>query len=330
MLALSVRRDHFDINRELKAHGLSNITAGVFMSVPNYLEFANSMLCIQSNLKGRLASFVIGIGLLIMYTVGIQIVQLLPMAVVGFLNFHLAFTLMNQALFEKTKLLSLAENAVVIATFLIVVFLGFNYCTLFGGVLAIVLWFKNEGQYYFRRRMRPHCTVISSESKRTLLRLEAKKFTFTNMHPYLESLEFYCPNVGKKLVKHETRFGKYTLLEQSEPAPYQFLLLDISQIEFADYSALSELGRIVRKFRQNKAHLFIVSPQEGVTKFIQESHIFLLTEPEDVCESQTAVGYFESLEDAESWLEEWFIGSRPLTLYAECSSSSEAEDSDET
>ena len=42
--AVSLNEDNIDTNRELTAHGISNLVAGLFGVVPNYLVYVNTLL----------------------------------------------------------------------------------------------------------------------------------------------------------------------------------------------------------------------------------------------------------------------------------------------
>lgn len=47
-VAVSLNEDNIDTNRELRAHGVSNLLAGLFGVVPNYLVYVNTLLWVDS------------------------------------------------------------------------------------------------------------------------------------------------------------------------------------------------------------------------------------------------------------------------------------------
>jgi len=44
-LGVSLREDNVKLDRELVAHGYSNLIAGLTGTVPNYLTYVNTVLC---------------------------------------------------------------------------------------------------------------------------------------------------------------------------------------------------------------------------------------------------------------------------------------------
>ena len=44
-LGVSLQEDNVDLDRELVAHGISNMGAGLLGTVPNYLCYVNTVLC---------------------------------------------------------------------------------------------------------------------------------------------------------------------------------------------------------------------------------------------------------------------------------------------
>ena len=52
-LGVSLQEDNVDLDRELVAHGISNMGAGLLGTVPNYLCYVNTVLCKSSNLASH-------------------------------------------------------------------------------------------------------------------------------------------------------------------------------------------------------------------------------------------------------------------------------------
>jgi len=68
-LAFNIGEDNLNLDRELIAHGISNVLSGFSGSIQNYLVYTNSVLFIRTGGNGRLAGI-----LLAVFTVGVLII----------------------------------------------------------------------------------------------------------------------------------------------------------------------------------------------------------------------------------------------------------------
>lgn len=94
--ALSVSTDQeFDINREVIAHGVSNLISGFCGTPQNYLVYTNSVLFIRSGGESRTAGVILGIVMTLFFFLGGKAVSYVPTLVVGALIFHLSIEVYN-------------------------------------------------------------------------------------------------------------------------------------------------------------------------------------------------------------------------------------------
>lgn len=86
-LAVSVNEDNLDTDRELLAHGFSNILAGLAGSVPNYLCYVNSVLFYRVGGGSRLSGIMLAGATFCVLLSGPGAIGYLPICVVGSLIF---------------------------------------------------------------------------------------------------------------------------------------------------------------------------------------------------------------------------------------------------
>lgn len=108
-LAFNVGEDDLDLDRELVAHGVSNVLSGFAGSIQNYLVYTNSVLFIKSGGDSRLAGIMLAIVTFGIMIIGPGIIGYIPVMMVGVLIFVLGFELFFEAIWEPRKKLKLLE-----------------------------------------------------------------------------------------------------------------------------------------------------------------------------------------------------------------------------
>lgn len=88
--------DDVDTDRELIAHGISNIASGMLGTVPNYLCYVNSVLFYKVGGDTRLSGFLLALATAGVLVVGPGVIGYLPVSVVGALIFILGLDLVKE------------------------------------------------------------------------------------------------------------------------------------------------------------------------------------------------------------------------------------------
>lgn len=99
-LAISIGEDNVDTNRELIAHGLSNVFSGLLGSCPNYLVYSNSVLFYRVGGTTRLSGFMLAAATAGILVAGPGVIGYLPVCVVSSLIFVLGIDLMKEAIWD--------------------------------------------------------------------------------------------------------------------------------------------------------------------------------------------------------------------------------------
>lgn len=99
-LAISLQMDKYDVDKELIAHGYSNLLSGALGSIQNYLVYTNSLLFIRAGADSAMAGYLLAFLTFIMMVIGPVIISYIPICIVGSLIFLLGYELLYEALIE--------------------------------------------------------------------------------------------------------------------------------------------------------------------------------------------------------------------------------------
>ena len=108
-LGFALGYDDLDLDRELKAHGVSNALSGLLGSMQNYLVYSNSVVFIKAGAEGRSAGIMLVILTGVLLVTGPATIGFIPVMMVGCLIFLLGFELFIEAVWDSRKKLKWLE-----------------------------------------------------------------------------------------------------------------------------------------------------------------------------------------------------------------------------
>jgi len=108
-LGFALGHDDLDLDRELKAHGVSNALSGLVGSMQNYLVYSNSVVFIKAGAEGRSAGIMLVILTAVLLVTGPATIGFIPVMMVGCLIFLLGFELFVEAVWDSRKKLKWLE-----------------------------------------------------------------------------------------------------------------------------------------------------------------------------------------------------------------------------
>jgi MFS superfamily sulfate permease-like transporter len=108
-LAFSMKEDNLNLDRELIAHGLSNVLSGFAGSIQNYLVYSNSVLFLKAGGGSRLAGIMLALLTMVVLFIGPAVIGFIPVMMVGTLIFLLGFELFLEAVWDTRKKLKALE-----------------------------------------------------------------------------------------------------------------------------------------------------------------------------------------------------------------------------
>ncbi|KAL9098204.1 MAG: hypothetical protein Q9163_006093 [Psora crenata] len=250
-LGLTMGEDHVDVDRELRAHGVSNVLSGACGSIQNYLVYTNSVLFVRGGGDSRLAGVMLAIATCGILVVGTSIIGFIPVMVVGALIFFLGIDLMREALWQTWGKVHRLEYLTIV---IIVVTMGvwdFVIGILVGIVLACVSFVLQTSQVSAIRATLyggvASSTVRRHPIQQRFLRDAGKQIHVMKMAGFL----FFGTIVD---VEKQIR----ALLDDAfQQQPIRFLVLDLFNVDGVDFSAAEAFTRINRILNAKSVQLVI-------------------------------------------------------------------------
>lgn len=193
-LGISVGEDNVRTDRELIAHGISNVAAGMLGTVPNYLCYVNSVglhfACsiattdsqspqvlfyrVAGGLEeaSRLSGFLLALASFGVLVAGPGIISVLPVSIVGALIFILGIDLIKEAIYDTYGRVARFEYVTIWC--ILILMAGFDFVTGIGAgiVLACVSFVFQSSQ---RRAVR---AILSGSVARSTVRRHPKQSAF--------------------------------------------------------------------------------------------------------------------------------------------------------
>ncbi|KAF7293231.1 Sulfate transporter family protein [Mycena chlorophos] len=257
-LSVSLNED-VDTDKELVAHGYSNLLAGALGTVPNYLVYVNTLLFYRVGGDTRAAGFLLALATGGMLLIGTAPIAYIPVMVVGALIFVLGIDLCKEALWDTRHRVNRTEYITIVMIMACMTIYDFVIGVLFGIVVSCFFFVVENSQRASIRALHTGETAISTvrrpSSQREYIREVSKQTTILRLQG--EHL-FYFPQNHSKLTtaKGFLFFGTIAHVEatirgiMSEPAwvrnPVRFLVLDFSLVGGIDMSAAEAFVRVHR------------------------------------------------------------------------------------
>ena len=240
-LAMVVREDTVDINRELSLHGLSNFLSGVCGSVQNYLVFSNSALLIESGGNNRLAGFLLAAATFLLWIAGPALIAYVPVMVVGTLIFMLGIDLAREALVGTWGRLHRLEYWTIVAIAVVMGTFDFVIGVAMGIALACVVYVVQTS----------HKAVIRSEFSGTVAESTVRRHPRHRDYLHQVGSQIRIVKLGGflffgSIVKVEQTVRALIDAERFAATPIRYTVVDCSYITGIDFSASEAFVRMNR------------------------------------------------------------------------------------
>lgn len=239
-LGFTMGEDNVDIDRELKAHGLSNALSGFCGSIQNYLVYTNSVLFVRSGGDSRIAGVMLAVATFGVLISGPIIIGYIPIMVVGALIFFLGFDLLREALVDTWGKVHRLEYLTILVIVITMGAWDFVIGILIGILLACVSFVLQTSRVSAIRNSLSGSVAASTVRRHPLqnrfLQDAGKQIYVMRLAGYL----FFGTIVG---VEKQIRT---LLLDKFERDPIRFLILDLQNVDGVDFSAAEAFTRINR------------------------------------------------------------------------------------
>ncbi|KAE9390077.1 hypothetical protein BT96DRAFT_980462 [Gymnopus androsaceus JB14] len=239
-LSVSLNED-VDTNKELVGHGYSNILAGAFGTVPNYLVYVNTLLFYRVGGDTRVAGFLLAVATIVLLLVGTGPIAYIPVSVVGALILVLGIDLVKEALWDTRHRVSRTEYITIVSIIVAMTVWDFVIGVLFGIVVSCFFFVVQNSQ---RRSIRAFhtgenqmSTVRRPSAQRAYLKEVSKQTTILRLQGFLF-------------------FGTITYVEEAirgaldapswQRNPIRFLVVDLTMVAGVDMSSAEAFVRVQR------------------------------------------------------------------------------------
>ncbi|KAM0793249.1 hypothetical protein ACM66B_000711 [Microbotryomycetes sp. NB124-2] len=298
-LAISVGEDNVNTNRELVAHGISNVAAGLTGTVPNYLCYVNSVLFYRVGGTTRVSGFLLAAANFGVLVAGPGIISYLPVCVVGALIYILAIDLVKEAVWDTYGRVARFEYITIWAIVLVMTAWDFVVGIGVGIILACVSFVVISSQ---RRAVR---SIMSGSVARSTVRRHPKQSAFlqeVGTQTRIMKLQGFL--FFGTISAVESTIRKILEAASWSENPIRFLVLDFSMASGVDFSAAEAFVRIQRLLDDKEAVLVLCGCPSNSSVGIALRSVDLWVD-----NGESKVEVFENLNDALEHCENAFLRS---------------------
>ncbi|GMK57284.1 hypothetical protein CspeluHIS016_0401180 [Cutaneotrichosporon spelunceum] len=296
-LGVSLAEDNVSLNRELVAHGVSNMLSGMAGSVPNYLCYVNTVLFYRVGGDSHLAGLMLAAATAFVMYLGPVVIGYLPVTVVAALIYVLGIDLMVESLWDTRHRVNRLEYITIFAIAICMTAFDFVIGLFIGIILACVFFVVQSS------RRRPIRTVLSgSTAKSTVRRPRAQRAFLQRVGSQtcvmkLQGFLFFG-TIG--VVEDEIR----NLLDMAEweQNPIRFLVIDFALVSGLDFSSAEAFVRIQRLLAAKDVLLILCGAARHSAVGTALRAVDLWADQEG-----TRVEVFGTLNDALEWTENTYL-----------------------
>lgn len=249
-LGVSLSEDNVDTDRELVAHGISNICAGMLGTVPNYLCYVNSVLFYRVGGGSRLSGLMLAGATTIILLMGPGMIGYLPIMVVGALIFLLGLDLVREALWDTIGRVNRLEYVTIVIIVVVMTLSDFVVGSLVGILLACLIFVMQSARRNVVR------AIFTGHAARSTVRRQLTQRRFldevgwqTQVLKLHGSVFFGTINPVERLVRQLLDLATW------KKNPIRFLIMDVTLVTNMDFSAAEAMTRIHRMLCSKGVHL---------------------------------------------------------------------------
>ncbi|WFD00456.1 hypothetical protein MYAM1_003205 [Malassezia yamatoensis] len=295
-LGISIGEDNVDTDRELIAHGISNIAAGMFGTVPNYLCYVNSVLFYRVGGGSRLSGLMLAAATAMVMLLGPGMISYLPVMVVGALIFVLGIDLVREAIYDTIGRVNRMEYLTIVVIVVVMTSSDFVVGSLVGLMLACLFFVMQTSQ---RSAVR---SVFNGHSARSTVRRHAAQRRFlddaghqTVICKLQGALFFGTINSVEQLIRKMLDIATW------KQNPIRFLVMDLTQVNAIDFSAAEAMTRIHRMLNNRGVLLVLcgVKTESDLASALQNVDLWT--------DLSMHLEVFASLNEALEWTENEYL-----------------------
>ncbi|OCF60397.1 vacuolar protein [Kwoniella mangroviensis CBS 10435] len=296
-LGVSLAEDNVKLDRELVAHGFSNLAAGLVGTVPNYLTYVNTVLFYRVGGGSRLSGLLLAAATAAIMMVGPSVIAALPVMVVGALIFVLGIDLVIEAVWDTRNRVNKWEYITIWVIAIGMTIFDFVIGLLLGIILACIFFVVQSSR---RRAIR---TVFNGATARSTVRRPKSQREFIQQvgsQTYVMKLQgflfFGTITYVESEIRHLLDLAKW------QHDPIRFLIIDLHLVHGMDFSSAEAFVRVQRLLAAKDVLLILcgAAPNGLVGTALQAVDLWADREG-------TRVEVFVGLNDALEWTENAYL-----------------------
>ncbi|WWC89504.1 uncharacterized protein L201_004428 [Kwoniella dendrophila CBS 6074] len=296
-LGVSLAEDNVNLDRELVAHGFSNVAAGLTGTVPNYLTYVNTVLFYRVGGGSRLSGLMLAAATAAVMMVGPSVIAALPVMVVGALIFVLGIDLVIEAVWDTRNRVNRWEYITIWVIAIGMTIFDFVIGLLLGIILACIFFVVQSSR---RRAIR---TVFNGATARSTVRRPKSQREFIQQvgsQTYVMKLQGFLFFGTITAVENEIRH--LLDLAKWQHNPIRFLIIDLDLVHGMDFSSAEAFVRVQRLLSAKDVLLILcgAAPNGLVGTALQAVDLWADREG-------TRVEVFDALNDALEWTENAYL-----------------------
>ncbi|PWN52895.1 hypothetical protein IE53DRAFT_360421 [Violaceomyces palustris] len=295
-LGVSINEDNVDTDRELVAHGITNLLAGLTGTVPNYLCYVNSVLFYRVGGGSRLSGIMLAIGTFFIMIAGPGCIGFLPVMIVGALIFVLGIDLAKEALYDTVGRVNGWEYFTIWVIVVVMTYWDFVIGILAGIIIACCFFVVQTS-----RRKTVRSIFDGSIARSTVRRhMTQRRFleavgTQTQILKLQGFLFFGTINSVENLIRRALDIAAW------HHNPIRFLLVDFTLVNGLDFSAAEAFTRINRLLAAKDVVLVFcgLTPESDVGVALRSVDLW--------ADTTERLEVFENLNQALEWTENEYL-----------------------
>jgi len=289
--ALSTKVD-VDMNKELIAHGISNILSGAGGGLQNYLAYTQSVLYDKSGGSGRVSGLLVAAFTAGLFFVGPTIASHIPKCMAGTLLLHVGIDLFLEGVWDSYGKFDLLEYAGIWLIVIVMSIYGMAAAMVAGGIAAVSTFAVQNVAYLspirgvmpattlrssdWNRNAASEAILVDNDAGRTrilVVQLQGHLF-FGNMAFFTDKMHELLSQPSKQLEDKERK----GTIDEEEKKPPLILIIDFSLVLGIDSSAAHAIVKlkdtILKEYRIQLC-LFVTGSVEGFpTEFDLRDQLF--------------------------------------------------------
>lgn len=292
-VALTIKKDVFDVNHELMGHGWSNLLSGMCGSLQNYLMYSSSVLFFKSGGNDWYASAMLAVATIGVWVVGPGIAGYVPCVIVGCMIFHLGMELVKEGVFETYGVMTGLEYMTIWIIVIAMALLGFVEGVFVGIVLACLFFV-----YLYSHRAPIRSSYSGRAARSTVRRVYHHRQCLDQLSSQIHVLKLQGFMFFGTIESTETHIRALFDDRLWKSSPIRFLLLDMTLVTGLDFSAAEAFIRVRRLVQTRRVHLILcgVSPGSEVGLALHAVGLWE-SSPDNLCQ------VFPTLNTALEWCE---------------------------